>query len=40
MDNLGEMDKYWERYSFLRLNQKEKENMNRQIASNEIESVI
>ena len=40
MDNLGEMDKYWERYSFLRLNQKEKENMNRLITSTDIETMI
>ena len=40
MDNLEEMDKYWERYSFIRLNQKEKENMNRLITSTEIETMI
>ena len=36
MDNLEEMDKYWERYSFIRPNQKETENMNRLITSTEI----
>ena len=40
MDNLEEMDKFLERYSFPRLNQKEVENMNRPITSTEIETVI
>ena len=40
MDNLEEMDKFLERYKLLRLNQKEIENMNRPITSNEIETVI
>ena len=40
MEDLEEMDKFSESYNLQRLNQKEKENMNRQIASNEIESVI
>ena len=40
MDNLEEMDKYLERYNLPRLNQEEIENMNRPIASNEIETVI
>ena len=40
MDNLEEMDKFLERYNFLRLNQEEIENMNRPITSNEIETVI
>ena len=40
MDNLEEMDKFLERYNLLRLNQEEIENMNRQITSNEIETVI
>ena len=40
MDNLEEMDKFLERYNHPRLNQEEIENMNRPIASNEIESVI
>ena len=40
MDNLEEMDKFLERYNPPRLNQEEIENMNRQITSNEIETVI
>jgi len=40
MDNLEEMDKFLERYSLPRLNQEEKENMNRPITSTEIETVI
>ena len=40
MDNLEEMDKLLERYNLLRLNQKETENMNRSITSNEVETVI
>ena len=40
MDNLEEMDKFLERYSFTRLNQEELENINRPITSNEIETVI
>ena len=40
MDNLEEMDKFLERYNFLRLNQEEIENMNIPITSNEIETVI
>ena len=40
MDNLEEMDKFLEMYGLPRLNQKEIENMNRPIASNEIESII
>ena len=39
MDNLDEMDKFLEKYNLLRLNQEEIENMNRQITSNEIETV-
>ena len=39
MENLEEMDKFLERYNLPRLNQKEVENMNRPITSNEIESV-
>ena len=38
MDNLEEMDKFWERYNLLRLNQEETENMNRPITSTEIET--
>ena len=40
MDNHKEMDKFLERYNFPRLNQEELENINRPIASNEIETVI
>ena len=40
MDNLEEMDKFLERYNLSRLNQEEIENMNRQITSNGIKSVI
>ena len=40
MDNLEEMDKFIERYSLLRLNQEELENMNRPITGTEIETVI
>ena len=40
MDNLGEMDKFLERYNIPRLNQEEIESMNRPITSNEIETVI
>ena len=40
MDNLGEMDKFLERYNFPRLNQEEIENMNRPITSTEMEIVI
>ena len=40
MDNLEEMDKFLERYSFPKLNKKETENMNRPITSTETESVI
>ena len=40
MDNLEEMDKYWERYNLPRENQEEIENMNRPITSIEIETAI
>ena len=40
MDNLEEMDKFIERYSLLRLNQEELENMNRPITGTEIETLI
>ena len=39
MDNLEEMDKSLERYNLPRLNQEERENMNRPITSNEIETM-
>ena len=40
MDNLEEMDKFLEKYNFLKLNQEEIENLNRPVTSMEIESVI
>ena len=40
MDNLEEMDKFSESRQLLRLDQKEIENMNRPVASSEIESVL
>ena len=40
MDNLGETDRFLQRYKLLRLNQEEIENMNRPITSTKIESVI
>ena len=40
MNNLEEMDKFLERYNLPRLNQEERENMNRPITSNEVETVI
>ena len=40
MGNLEEMDKFLERYNLPRLNQEEIENMNRQISTHEIETVI
>ena len=40
MDNLEEMDKFLEKHNLLRLNQEEIENINRPIASTEIETVI
>ena len=40
MDNLGEMDKFLEKYNLPKLNQKEIENLNRHITSTEIETVI
>ena len=40
MDKLEEMDKFLEMHNFLRLNQEEIENINRQITSPEIETVI
>ena len=40
MDNVGEMDKFLEKYNFPKLNQEEMENLNRPITSMEIETVI
>ena len=40
MDNLEEMDKFLEMHNLPRLIQEETENMNRQITSTEIETVI
>ena len=40
MDNLEEMDKFLQKHNLLRLNQEETENINRQITSTEIETVI
>ena len=40
MDNLEEMDKSLEKYSFPKLNQEELENLNRPITNMEIEFVI
>ena len=40
MENLEEMDKFLEKYKFPRLNQEKIENMNRPIASTEIETEI
>ena len=39
MDNLKEMNKFSEKYNLPRLTQKESENVNRLITSNEIEIV-
>ena len=38
MDNVEEMDKFLEKYNFLKLNQEEIENLNRPITSTEIET--
>ena len=40
MDNLEEMDKFFEKYNLPNMNQEEIESMNRPITSNEIETVI
>ena len=40
MESLEEMDKCLERYSFIRMNQKQRENMSRPITSTEIETVV
>ena len=39
MDNMEKMDKFLEKYNLLRLNQEERENVNRPITSIEIETV-
>ena len=39
MDNLEEMDKFLEKYNFLKLNQEEIENLHRPITSMEIEII-
>ena len=38
MDNLGEMDRFFEKFNFLRLNQEEIEIMKNPIISNEIKT--
>ena len=40
MDNLEEMDKFLEKYDFPKLNQEEREDLNRPITRMEIETVI
>ena len=40
MDNLEEMDEFLEKYNLPKLNQEERENLNRRITSMEIETVI
>ena len=40
LDNLKKMDKFLEKYNFPKLNQEEKENLNRPITSTDIETVI
>ena len=40
MDNHEEIDKFLEKHNLLRLNQEERENINRPIPSTEIETVI
>ena len=40
MDNMEEMDKFYEKYDFPKLNQEEIENLNRPITNTEIETVI
>ena len=40
MDNVEEMEKFLEKYSFPKLNQEEIENLNRPITSTEIETII
>ena len=40
LDNLEEMDKFLETYIFPKMNQKELENLNTQIKTNEVKPVI
>ena len=40
MDNLEEMEEFLEKYNHPKLNQEERENLNRPITSMEIETVI
>ena len=40
LDNLDEMDKFLETYNLPKINQEESENLNRQIAPNEMEAAI
>ena len=40
MDNVGEMEKFLEKYNFSKLNQEEIENLNRHITSTEMGTVI
>ena len=39
-ENLGEMDKFWEKYNLPKLNEEEAERLNRPITPDEIETVI
>ena len=39
-ENLDEMDKFWEKYNFPKLNEEETESLNRPITPDEIETVI
>ena len=40
MDNLEEIEKFFEKYNFPKLNKEEIENLNRPVTSMEIETVI
>ena len=39
-ENLGDMDKFLEKYNFLKLKEEEAENLNRPVTPDEIETVI
>ena len=39
-ENLGEMNKFWEKYNVSKLNEDEAESLNRLISASEIEAVI